>query len=368
MISRCDPIPLKERLEAIDALRGIAILYILLYHMALIPQPNLTVPHWASSFVLNGGTGVTLFFIISAFCLCLSMQKRKHDTQLTRGFYLRRFFRIAPLFYFWIIISLVRDKFWMGVSHSWTDVVLSVFFVFNFVPGKHEGFVWASWILSVEMIFYLFFPLIYRHINNCWKSLGFFFLSLIIAASYAGFVAFLPIPDSQRASFLQMSFLHQIPIFAFGMFGFFVYERFIQGKFSLRSWAFAIVAAAVVGYNSLLDGKLNFFFDDYYWQGIIYGGLLLGLTSHPFSLFVNRMTHFYGKISYSVYLNHPTLIFVLIPAYRTIYSQHLPITLQFAACLLVTLIPLTLLSYCTHRFIEQPGMRLGSWVIKQLTI
>ena len=95
------PILSQERLEAIDGLRGVAALYILVYHLALLPQPNLTVPLWASRFVLTGGTGVTLFFLMSPFCLCLSKQKRRQESQLTMNFYLRRFFRIAPLFYFW---------------------------------------------------------------------------------------------------------------------------------------------------------------------------------------------------------------------------------------------------------------------------
>lgn len=136
MTSRIETLQMPDRLEAIDALRGLAALYILSYHLALLPQPNLTVPFWASRFVLSGGTGVTLFFIISAFCLCLSMQKRKEEPQLTMQFYLRRFFRIAPLFYFWMLLSLIRDKFWYGVTHSWTDVLLNVFLCFILSPAS----------------------------------------------------------------------------------------------------------------------------------------------------------------------------------------------------------------------------------------
>lgn len=362
-ISQIASKPLGERLESIDALRGMAALYILLYHLALIPNPGLPIPRWASSFVLTGGTGVTIFFIVSAFCLCLSMQKRRQEPRVTMHFYLRRFFRIAPLFYFWILLTLIRDKFWFGVTHSWTDVLLNVFFCFNVVPGKHEGFVWASWILSVEVIFYLLFPFIYQFVNDLWKSLGFFFLTLIVAAVYSGIIGLLPIPESQRAGFLHMSFLHQLPIFAFGMLAFYVYERFIQGKVRPRSWAFALVVAAVAGYIALLDGRVNFALESYYWQGVIYCVLLLGLVIYPFGLFVNRGSRFYGEISYSVYLNHPTLIAALVPVYRIIYSLNLPTTLQYSACLLLTLILLTIISFCTVRLIERPGARLGSWLI-----
>ena len=365
-ISQIGSKPLGERLESIDALRGMAALYILLYHLALIPQPNLIVPRWARSFVLTGGTAVSMFFIVSAFCLCLSMGFRKQEPQITLQFYLRRFFRIAPLFYVWIVISLVRDKFWLGVTHSWTDVLLSVFFGFNFVPGKQEGFVWASWILSIQMVFYLLFPIIYRYVNNCSKSLGFFFLTLLTAAGYTIIITYLPIPDFQRPAFLQFSFLRHLPFFALGMVAFFLYDRFIQGKFRPRSWAVAWVAASIFGYTALLSGRLTILFNDFYWQGVIYSGLLLGLSISPLWLFVNRMTRFYGKISYSIYLNHPTLVFALIPVYRIIYGVYVPTTFQYGACLLLTLGLLTVLSYLTYRFIEEPGRRLGNRLIKNI--
>lgn len=362
------PGPSGDRIEGVDALRGIAVLYILLYHLALIPKPNLSVPVWASPLVLTGGTAVTLFFVLSAFCLCLSMKQHKQEPMLNMRFYLRRIFRIAPLFYFWLILSLFRDRHWFGVTHSWTDVLLNMSFVFNFVPGKNEGFVWASWILSVEMIFYLFFPIIYRYVNDCWKSLGFFFITLITAAGYSVIVIYLPIPDSCRASFSQFSFLRQLPIFALGMVAFFLYDRFIQGKFRPRSWAIALIAAAVFGYIALLSGRLTLLLDDYYWEGVIYSMLLLGLVISPMGLFVNRMTRFYGKISYSIYLNHPTIVAALVPAYGFIYTLHLTTTLKYGACLLLTLVPLTLLSYCTYRFIEQPVMGLGSRLIKRIVV
>lgn len=356
----------RGHLESIDALRGIAAFYILLYHLALIPKPNLSVPGWASTLVLTGGTAVTIFFVISAFCLCLSMKRRKQEPFLNMHFYLRRIFRIAPLFYFWLILSLVRDKYWSGVTHSWTDILLNVFFSFNVVPGKLEGIVWASWILSVEMMFYLSFPFIYRYINNLWKSLGFFFMTLIVAAGFAIFVTILPIPASQRESFFLFSFLFHLPNFALGMVAFFVYDRYIQDKFRPRSWAVVLVAIAVFGYTALTSGRLSFLFEGIYWQGVIYSLLLLGLAISPLRLFVNRLSCFYGKISYSVYLSHPSLVFALVPVYRTIYAMQIPVTLQYGTCLLLTLVPLTLLSYCTYRFIEQPGIGLGTRLIKKI--
>lgn len=369
--------PQQKRLDSVDALRGLAALYVLVYHLALLPQPNLTVPQWASPYVLTGGTGVTLFFIVSAFCLCLSMRLHKQEPHPTLLFYTRRFFRIAPLFYLWLIAAWFRDKALSGVTHSAGEIFLNVIFGFNFVPGKHEGFVWASWTLGVEMIFYLFFPLFFRYFNNWWKSLCFFALTLFIAAGYSSLVTSLPIAESHRASFLQFSFLNQLPIFSLGMVAFFIFEHFIQGKPHHNAWAFLLAGIAVLwysamvgvdplGYSNLLPGRFKHFLYGYYLQGIIYGILLLGLTIVPLRLLVNRLTCFYGKISYSVYLNHTTLVFLLIPVYRKIYSLNLQPTMLYGTCLLLTVALLTLLSYGSYRFIEQPGMRLGKKLTKYI--
>ena len=89
----------KRRLEFLDALRGLAAAYVVVYHTILIPQPSLALPRWATTLAMGGYTGVTLFFMVSAFSLYFTMPLRLRESHPTRAFYLHRFFRIAPLFY-----------------------------------------------------------------------------------------------------------------------------------------------------------------------------------------------------------------------------------------------------------------------------
>jgi len=88
-----------RRLDFVDSLRGLAALYIVVYHMALVPHPRLEAPHWAQAVVLSGGTAVTLFFVVSAFSLCPTMNAHAGELHPVRDFFIRRLFRIAPLFY-----------------------------------------------------------------------------------------------------------------------------------------------------------------------------------------------------------------------------------------------------------------------------
>ena len=62
-----------RRLEFLDALRGLAAAYVLMYHMVFVAQPNLALPRWVEKVAHAGGSGVTLFFIVSAFSLYYTM-------------------------------------------------------------------------------------------------------------------------------------------------------------------------------------------------------------------------------------------------------------------------------------------------------
>ena len=107
-----------RRLESIDALRGIAATYVVIFHVTRIPVPNLAVPDWLSMIVGGGGTGVTLFFVISAFSLCYTMPARLKEERPTLSFYRHRFFRIAPLFYAMMLATSIRDYYAFSVVHG----------------------------------------------------------------------------------------------------------------------------------------------------------------------------------------------------------------------------------------------------------
>ena len=155
------------RLDFLDALRFFAIIYIAISHLALIPQPNLALPEWIVTFIINEGeAGVSLFFILSAFSLSYSMDARAGEAMLTSKFYIRRFFRIVPLFYFMMLVYWIRDAVAFGVIHPFSEVLINASLLFNLVPSCITGFVWASWTIGVMALLYLLFPLIHRYTRN----------------------------------------------------------------------------------------------------------------------------------------------------------------------------------------------------------
>jgi peptidoglycan/LPS O-acetylase OafA/YrhL len=129
------------RLPAVDALRGLAALYVLTAHVVFIPSPSLELPEWATKVIHNGVTGTTLFFVVSAFTICMSARLRASEQSGTMSFYIRRLLRIAPLFYCWILASLIIHYYFFGAVYKRGEFALNLTFIFNCVPGKEAGIV-----------------------------------------------------------------------------------------------------------------------------------------------------------------------------------------------------------------------------------
>jgi len=356
----------RGRLEFLDALRGLAAAYVIIYHTTLIPQPSLTAPRWLTTVVLGGGSGVTLFFLVSAFSLYFTMPLRLRERHPTRAFYLHRFFRIAPLFYALLVVTLIRDAVIFRTTHSPFEIASSLLLVFNATPGRETGIVWASWTIGVEVLFYAAFPLIYRRVRSVSEAIAFFFVCLVAWNVIQAFLMYVSNPAT-AASIMQWSVFRHLPIFAVGILTYHIYSSFDRDTVEERRFADvgnALFMGGIFCYFSWLKGWLpNVFGDSYYWQAIAYSCMFLGLALSPWRLVVNKATCYLGKISYSLYLNHPPVVALLIPAYRWIYTQTPYLTFAFLASVALTFAVVVPLSILTYELIEAPGIALGKSLI-----
>jgi peptidoglycan/LPS O-acetylase OafA/YrhL len=197
------PIPAAEtspsRLDGVDLLRGLAIFFVLMNHvnmrllLAHIPYTQGLPQQLVSALVWNGQRGVQIFFAISGFLITSTTLRRwgsLRDTSL-RGFYLMRFARIAPLL---LLLLIVLSALHLEHVHNFVvkpetgglprAVLAALTFHIN-VLEAHRGFLPGSWdilwSLSVEEMFYLFFPLAARFLGR-----GKLFVALLFAFIAAG--------------------------------------------------------------------------------------------------------------------------------------------------------------------------------------
>ncbi|MEM9903649.1 MAG: acyltransferase [Cyanobacteria bacterium P01_D01_bin.44] len=359
-----------NRLAFIDALRGLASIAIILFHLVGIPKPALEVPPFLNIIKTHFGLGVTLFFIVSAYTLCLSADNRQFEDRKLLKFYIRRFFRIAPLFYTMLCFCiLVRSVFW-SKSTGWLETLANATFTFNLFPEFHTSIVWAGWSIGIEVIFYVLFPLIYSVFNNLIRLLILLAISLAIAILTMHFISQLKTVPS---TYDYMIFLAQMPVFICGMIAYWIQKKVTHIAKKNTKNKSLISAVLLILFVAL---SLSLISPHYFWRwlpnpkaalylwAINFGILLNLLFLNGYRLIVNPITCFYGKISYSAYLLHPFLIYASIPVYQKIYTlEGLPQVIRLSLCLLVTLAILTPLSMLSFRFIEKPGLRLGKQLI-----
>jgi peptidoglycan/LPS O-acetylase OafA/YrhL len=169
--------PATQHFDSVDVLRGISIVAVVLLHCYIrfaLAGHNLgrVLPQtlWRVLF-LNGGNGVTVFFAISGFLITyISLRRFGSLAQLKpRVFYRIRFARIAPLLLALLaLLSILHllhiDAFYISPKRATLtqSLIAALTFHLNWLEAK-RGYLPANWdvlwSLSIEEMFYLFFPL-----------------------------------------------------------------------------------------------------------------------------------------------------------------------------------------------------------------
>lgn len=140
---------------ALDGLRGIAILLVLIHHLTIY-RPEQGLDSWIAAVPLFGWCGVNLFFVLSGFLITgILLDSRDSDNYYT-NFYARRMLRIFPLYYLVLFVALVllpmlpelhrvivganpvpeQLPYWLyltnfsiadrGMTHGWLDIMWSL--------------------------------------------------------------------------------------------------------------------------------------------------------------------------------------------------------------------------------------------------
>jgi peptidoglycan/LPS O-acetylase OafA/YrhL len=182
----------------VDVLRGLAILFVILNHVHMrlaiadIPYVADTSKPLIASVVWNGQFGVQIFFAVSGFLITSTALRRWGilSNVSLRDFYLLRCARIAPMLV--ALLALMTVLHYANVSPFVVSektggigrALLAALTLHVNLLQAHRGWLPANWgvlwSLSVEEMFYLFFPLAARFLNrsNFFPSLLVCFVAL----------------------------------------------------------------------------------------------------------------------------------------------------------------------------------------------
>jgi peptidoglycan/LPS O-acetylase OafA/YrhL len=338
-----------RRLDSVHGLRGLAAVAVVLFHLSAIP--SLPPPTWAADVIRHFYLSVHFFFVLSAFALSHAMASSR---QTYGGYLAKRFFRIAPLFYILVAWNINRAGF-----PGLTTVLSNISFSFNLFPGRAQSLVWAGWSVGVEMLFYLFFPLVFIASEKPVRAIAAFALGVVASTVLWTFWQH----DPKYSSYVYLFVGSNLTDFFAGV-----------CAYRLFMWAGPHSRRRPIGVSGLGTAVLLLVFM-YYDPLSLHerrAGLYFAAWSLPFALLCfsqalcpiraigSPSLRWLGDRSFSIYLLHPVVIELSRPLYKdAISTWSVPPDWQYVFCAAMTFPVLLVASDISYRLVEAPGMRIG---------
>jgi peptidoglycan/LPS O-acetylase OafA/YrhL len=361
--------------QSIDALRGLAILGVVAVHTIEIAPPR---SEFLTSLSQSGTRGVQLFFVVSAVTLFLSISSRfNREIHPYRNFFIRRFFRIAPLFYCAILLfpllKGVGPSYFAPEGIKWWHFLTTATFCNGWTPESITSIVPGGWSIAVEMTFYLLLPLLFMVLTNLRRALLFLVFTLVVRVAANALAAsfWRGHYNAEHAhiigDFTYFWIFNQLPVFSIGIVTYHLF-RTSSGTQS-RFLGALLLAASVSSYLAISFWGTEWTLAPIHIvQSLSFSCLAVGLTLYPTVAIVNTFMCWVGKLSYSIYITHFVVIGAASRLLQYFVGNHRPIEsdLQFLLAFSAFLLIAAMVSTITYRMIELPGMACGNWLIRCL--
>ena len=374
MPSNLDPSqhPLTPRFRELDSLRGLAAITVVFHHFSRICPPQIIhiLDRTPLRLLVAGHQAVILFFILSGFVLTLPSKKTASLSY--SPFLLKRICRIYLPYLGALVFAILCDlhfstsdpsnNYWIDWTWS-TPVTTRLVLQHILFLGNYDWsqFNTAFWSLVYEMRISLVFPfllLAVLRLRTVWVFLAAAILSLASFPLATLFSDVLHL-SSRDAAINTTLTLHYAAFFLIGSLLAKHLDR-IDRRYarlsSLQAVMIGLVSLALYGFAnaSIIVQRFSIPADLYDWAAAAGGAMFIifALNSNPFRRFLTgRTIHHLGKISYSLYLIHGTILFLLLHTLMGHVSMSRLFLIYIFATLLVTEI--------FYRLIEQPTILLG---------
>lgn len=355
-----------NRIDYIDDLRALAIIMVMIVHTAQSVYINNPLRLEIASF---GQMGVQLFFVLSALTLCISINKKEFTVYEVSKFYIRRYFRIAPLYYFGILLYalyaiLTNYTSFNGESfyetYNLKNIFSNILFIHGFVRANNSV-VPGGWSIGTEMAFYAIFPFLFFYLKSISTNRKRLIICLLLILISGLIINFITLKYGLKY-FVYYNLLNQLSVFLVGI-CFYFYNSNTELYKNNKSITLPLLVFFLLFFFSFISYKYYFnisitpFLVSLAFIFLVY---IVSISSYR-SLQIIKRT---GQLSFSIYIIHFVFAWDLSKIIYELLKESVNTDLIFVLCFFVTYLLSFAFSLITESIIEKHGIEFGRKVTK----
>ncbi|RMB81867.1 acyltransferase [Streptomyces shenzhenensis] len=353
----------RRQVSGLDGLRGLAALYVVLFHCWLYTfpgYPESSAPVWLDG-LMFGRLAVVFFLVLSGFSLAISPARHGWRSDGVGRFLRRRAWRILPPYWAALAMSLVISWFVVPASHAGPPTGASVL-VYGLVaqdlvtaPTPNGAF----WSIGVEAELYLLFPLL-LFVRRRWGA-----AVLAVCVTLPVVARGLTAVDGSPVEGDNWLAPHLAPVFVAGVIGAGVVTA--SDRVRRLPWGrLAVLAALPVLALGVVQGSV-WTVNHYFWvdlavapaMAMLLAAVATGEPAVLVRLLTTRLVRGLGEFSYSLYLIHLPIVMVVI---RRVAPHCVPPGLPTFWFTIVLGLPVSICgAWLFSRIFELPFKRNRSW-------
>ena len=287
---------LPKYLPELDGLRGLAILWVVLYHC----HPRLE-GTWLYSTSIWGWSGVILFFVLSGFLITSNLLTARDKPRYYHNFHARRALRIWPMYALVLVVVYLNAPWFIGPS-VWDAVrtapwLAYIFFVQNLFHLALPPALGPTWALAIEEQYYFFWAPLVKVLRRPW-TMTVVLIAVLIECAWMRHQHFAWLTPTH--TLIHLDGIAWGSLLALGLHTLKLDRRVWLGM-GLGGLVLGITAAGTIaGGTAYLDSALAVGYA---------GGILALIASTGMRNPINAVLHsgplaFYGRISYGLYMTH----------------------------------------------------------------
>jgi peptidoglycan/LPS O-acetylase OafA/YrhL len=337
-------------LPSLNGFRAISILLVLLDHFTFNYSHK-----FEYKILLIGNLGVNIFFVISGFLITTLLLKEKVSTGniSLKKFYIRRFFRIIPVSYLYIIVLLILNHFF-NLNISLLGFIGAFLFLGNIGLFHNNWYTSHYWSLAFEEQFYLVFPFI---LKKNFKFYVWFLLMMLLVVFVLRQFEFVELKNTNPILY-RFQYLKEVTFYLDGIIigslfsiltikNMLPVKQFLAHKTIIHIILVPLIVLIHCGYLPVLNNTANS-----YVSSVMIGILILSniqpATDPIFKLLNNRLINYIGILSYSIYIWQQLFV------YNQPWKDHI----AGSDTIWINVLLLMLVAYVSYNFYEKQFLKL----------